>query len=111
MGRKKIEVNWEEFNKLCEIQCTLMEIAHWFNCSEDTIERRVKEKHNMLFADYYKKESAGGRISLRRKQNEVAQAGSVPMLIWLGKQYLGQSEKVESKLGTIADNKIRIEFV
>ena len=34
-------------------------------------------------------------IELRRKQFEMAMDGDVRMLIWLGKQYLGQSEKPE----------------
>ncbi len=43
----------------------------------------------------YKKLSVDGIISLRRMQFKKAQVGNVPMLIWLGKQYLGQSEKHE----------------
>lgn len=92
-GRPKIEINWDEFDKLCHIQCTLEEIASWFKCSIDTIERRCKQEHNMLFADYFKKKSAGGKISLRRAQFKVANAGNPALLIFLGKQYLGQSDK------------------
>ena len=32
-------------------------------------------------------------ISLRRAQYQVAKDGNPTMLIWLGKQWLGQSEK------------------
>jgi len=57
----------------------------------------------MTFAEYYKKESASGKMSLRRAQwtralgtkdvqGNYKNDGSVPMLIWLGKQYLGQAE-------------------
>lgn len=95
MGRPKKEINWEEFDKLCNMQCTLVEIAGWFDVSEDTIERRVKEKYNVTFAEHYKTKSAGGKISLRRKQFEVAHKGNVTLLIWLGKQYLGQKDKQE----------------
>jgi len=35
------------------------------------------------------------RIKLAQKQYEVAMSGNVTMLIWLGKQYLSQSEKQE----------------
>ena len=38
-----------------------------------------------------------GRTSLRRKQMECALAGNVIMQIWLGKQYLGQADKVENE--------------
>lgn len=93
MARPRIEINWEEFDKLCNLQCTLSEIAGWFGCSEDTIERACKREKNEGFADYYKKKSQNGKISLRRKQMEIALKGNVGMLIWLGKQYLGQNDK------------------
>lgn len=93
-GPKTIQLDWEQFDKLCAIQCTLKEIASWFDCSEDTIERRVKEHSGLKFADYYAQKRGKGLVSLRRKQYEVALAGDKTMLIWLGKQYLGQSEKV-----------------
>ena len=32
-------------------------------------------------------------VELRKKQFEMAMDGNVQMLIWLGKQYLGQSDK------------------
>jgi len=41
------------------------------------------------------------QMSLRRKQIEVALKGNVSMLIWLGKQMLGQMDKQE----LIADDK------
>ena len=34
-------------------------------------------------------------MSLRRKQFETALAGNVTMMVWLGKQYLGQKDKTE----------------
>lgn len=97
MGRPKIELDWEQFNKLCEIQCTLNEIAGWFNCSEDTIENRVQEEFGCTFSELRSKRSSKGRIGLRRKQMQTAMSGNVTMQIFLGKQYLGQSDKVESE--------------
>ena len=41
--------------------------------------------------------TAEQKIELRKKQWEVAMDGDVRMLIWLGKQYLGQSESPEVK--------------
>lgn len=96
MGRPKIEINWEQFNKLCGLQCTLLEIASYFDCSDDTIERRVKETHGVTFAEYFAQKRGNGKIALRRKQYEAALAGNVTLLIWLGKQYLGQSDKQEN---------------
>ena len=104
MARPKIEIDWEGFDKLCNLMCTKDEIAHYFNCSDDTISRAIKRKFKMSFAEYYKKKSIGGKISLRRAQFQRAigdrdpstgnlrNNGSVVMQIWLGKQYLGQAE-------------------
>lgn len=94
-GRPQTQIDQETFEKLCAIFCTLDDIAGWFKCSQDTIERWCKRTYKENFADIYKKKSAPGRISLRRKQFEIANAGNVGMLIWLGKNHLGQSEKVE----------------
>lgn len=91
-GRPRHKIDWEDFDKLCELHCTLIEIAGWFDCSIDTIEAATLRDKGMHFSDYFKIRSAPGKISLRRKQFEKAMTGSVPMLIWLGKQYLGQKD-------------------
>ncbi|MCD8206700.1 MAG: hypothetical protein LUD72_02045 [Bacteroidales bacterium] len=91
MARPPIEIDNEDFEKLCGLQCTLSEIAGWFKCSEDTIERWCKRTYDKGFADAYKKFSAGGKISLRRNQFRLAEKNAA-MAIFLGKQYLGQSD-------------------
>ena len=92
-GRPKIEVNFAEVDKLCQIQCTGEEIASFFGISYDTLERRCKEQFKVSLAEYIKEKSAKGKSSLRRLQWKAAMSGNVTMLIWLGKQYLGQSDK------------------
>lgn len=93
-GRPRVEINKEMFKNLCGIMCTLDEIACIFNCSADTIERWCKREFKATFAEVYKKESQKGKASIRRIQFKLAEH-SVPMAIWLGKQYLGQREIVE----------------
>lgn len=94
MGRPKIEVNQQQFERLCGIQCTEEEIASVFGCSVDTIERWCKETYKETFADAYKKHSGTGKASLRRTQFRLAER-SAAMAIFLGKQYLGQKDTVE----------------
>ena len=83
---------------MCGLQCTLDEIASAFDCCEDTIENWCKRTYTddkgkpMLFSDVYKKYSSKGKISLRRFQFQQAEKNT-SMAIWLGKQYLGQTEK------------------
>ncbi len=103
MPRHRKEIAWPEFDKLCSIQCTLREIAAYFDCSEDTIERACKRDKKLGFAEYYGQKAGIGKISLRRKQFEVAMSGDKTMLIWLGKQLLGQAEpqdQQQQKSGT-----------
>ena len=110
MARPRKDFNQKIFKKLCAIQCTEAEIANWFNVSPDTINRRCHQFFDMSFADTYKKYSEHGKISLRRKQMQVAIKGNVSMLIWLGKQILGQADKQEQKVQFEGDVKFTEKF-
>lgn len=94
MGRPPIQIDSGDFQKLCGMQCTLTEIAGFFSCSEDTVERWCKREYKVTFAEAFKKYSAGGKISLRRAQFELAKH-SAAMAIWLGRNYLGQRDHFE----------------
>lgn len=94
MGRTKINVDWLKVDVLCRCQCTEEEIAADLEMSSDTLYRRCKEDHDMTFAEYFALKRKRGFTSLRAKQYEKAMAGDGTMLIWLGKQYLEQTEKV-----------------
>lgn len=106
MARPRIEIDEDDFKKLCGLQCTLSEIASFFRCSEDTVERWCRRELKMSFAEAFKMHSAGGKISLRRWQFKMAEH-NVSMAIWLGKQYLGQTEKQEVALSTTDDDTIK----
>lgn len=80
------------FRKLCKGMNTLEEIADFFDCSEDTIENWCKRTYHANFSEMFKKFSAGGKRSLRRWQMQAAEKGNTAMLIFLGKQYLGQKD-------------------
>ena len=96
-GRPKKEIDIEQFKKLCGLHCTCEEIAGFFECSDETIQRFCKMNFQddngkpMTFGDVFKKYSAAGKISLRRMQWHLAEK-SASMAIWLGKQYLGQKD-------------------
>ena len=50
------------------------------------------------------------KIELREKQWEVAMDGNVQMLIWLGKQYLGQRDTPEHKWENPVDGVELVSF-
>lgn len=96
-GRPRKEIDFDNLENLCKIQCTLAEVAGFFGLSEDTVKRRVREHYNLTFEEAFRIYSAPGRISLRRWQFRMAE-NNPTMAIWLGKNYLGQSDKVEQTI-------------
>ena len=69
-----------------------MEIAGFFDCSHDTLERWCKREYGVCFNEVFDRKRVGGKISLRRAQFQIAQKNAV-MAIWLGKQYLDQKDE------------------
>lgn len=100
MARPKKQIDKEGFEKLCGLQCTKVEIASFFNCSEDTIDRFCKKEYGESFAVVFDKKRGIGKISLRRNQWKLAEK-SPAMAIFLGKQYLDQTDKIEQTINNI----------
>lgn len=86
------KIKKDEFEKLCNLWCTLIEIADFFDVSEDTVEAWCKNTYGETFTDVYKRKNSKGKIALRRWQMKSAEKGNVTMQIWLGKQHLNQRE-------------------
>ena len=90
-GRPPKEIEKGQFEKLCSLQCTEEDIADFYDCSVDTVNRWCKKQYGATFAEVYKKRSIYGKVSLRRIQFALAEK-SAAMAIFLGKQYLGQKD-------------------
>jgi hypothetical protein len=84
VGRDKHVIEPQEVFKLAQIGCKDIEIADWFGIDGNTL------RYN--FSVELTKGREALKQSLRRAQLQVALGGNPTMLIWLGKQYLGQSE-------------------
>ena len=89
MARPKFKIDYEMVEKLAGIQCTQQEIASFLGCSVDTLQR------DETFCGLYKKGQENGKMSLRRMQFKIAEKNPT-MAIWLGKQYLGQKDILET---------------
>lgn len=77
---------------LCALMCTAEECAAVIGVSHDTLSRALKRDYGLSFTEFFRRHSAPALVRLRQAQFESAEGGSIPMLIWLGKQYLGQRE-------------------
>ena len=100
MARPRKDIDQTEFEKLCALQCSCEEIADWFSCSVDTIERWCKRVYHDSFAVVFAQKRGRGKIALRRSQFELAKK-SAAMAIFLGKNYLGQRDRQEVMAGSI----------
>ena len=88
VGRpKKYNLDTNQVEQLASFGCTDTEIASFFDISRTTLERNYEQ--------YMTKGRESGKIRLRQMQWASAKKGNVAMLIWLGKQLLGQSDKQE----------------
>lgn len=91
MARPKKKLDIKDFEKLCAIQCTQDEICGWFNVTDKTLTRWCMDTYGMSFSDVFKLKRGRGKIALRRMQFQLAEK-SASMAIFLGKNYLGQTD-------------------
>lgn len=89
MARPKKEIDYDVVEKLASIQCTQEEIANFLGLSVRTLQRDEE------FCRLYKKGQDNGKMSLRRYQFKLAEKNT-SMAIFLGKQYLGQRDVIET---------------
>lgn len=120
-GRHKVNLDeplftgWDQLNQLI-LWGSLDFCSEQLSVSPSTLGRLIKERYGVNFDEYRHKRREAIRINLSRKQYEVAMGGNTAMLIWLGKQYLGQSEKIEKKqensfVDESGQSLIRVEFI
>lgn len=86
-GPQLIEIDPKLVEALASVGCPNTEIADILGVSVSTLSKRNN--------DDLVKGRSDLRMKLRRKQVDMALQGDRTMLIWLGKQYLGQTEKQE----------------
>lgn len=112
-GRPTIDFDKKQFTDLVALGCKQEEIC-WFFRDEtgkvaniDTLSRWCKREFGVNFQEYSKQNSLMAlKIQLRRNQFELSKH-SVPMAIWLGKQYLGQRETQEVTVSVNDDDTIK----
>ena len=84
MARPKVyDIKEEEVVKLASYGCTNIEIADFFGCSPDLIEKS--------YSEFLTKGRSDMKIRLRKMQFNLAEK-SATMGIWLGKQILKQTD-------------------
>lgn len=87
-------INQQQFESLCSIMCTRDEICAVLSVSDVTINSWCKETYGDTFEIVAERFRNVGKASLRRSQFVLAEKNPT-LSVWLGKQYLGQTDKIE----------------
>lgn len=85
-GDRKVVIPVDEVEKLARLWCSYTEIADWFGIPVETLKYNFKE-----VIDRGRSET---KQALRKAQLKAALGGQVTMMIWLGKNILGQSDNM-----------------
>lgn len=89
MARPRKKIDEALLHKLAAIHCNQEEMCSILGISTDTLQRR--------FAAQVKAARNEGKMSLRRKMWQMALDGNTTLLIWLSKNELGYSDRLEQK--------------
>lgn len=112
MARPRIQLEEMEFNGWDQLDSmipwtTQEYCAERLGISADTLSLRIKEKTGLSFPEYKEQKREGIRMSIRKKQYDMAMQGNVALLIWLGKNELNQTDKLLTKeLSELPDDQI-----
>lgn len=93
VGRPKRSFSDKDINQikvLARCHCPDSEIAAFMECGEKTIQRH--------FGPLVKEMREAGKANIRAKQFELAMKGDKTMLIWVGKQILGQRDRFNQEI-------------
>ena len=97
-GRPPFILSDDQFKTIegmARIQCTQDEICDIYGVTDKTLNLALQKHSSVSFSDLIKKNMSHGKASLRRSQWKAADKGVPSVLIWLGKQYLGQKDQVD----------------
>jgi len=89
------KIDKEELEKLLGLQPNEKEAADWFDVSINSLVRFIKTHYDCSFEELRDKRFVRTRMSIKRAQIQEALKGNATLLIWTGKQYLGQTDKQE----------------
>ena len=109
MGRPRKDFDWELVNALCALRASEEYVAERLLIGQGKpvnkksvtamimmMQRRIRDQYDCTFVEFRAKKDEPWRISLRKLQRQSASEGNPTMLVWLGKNDLGQSDKIEN---------------
>ena len=105
-GRPQKDIDKQQFENLCAMQCTLNEIAAWFDCSDRTIERWCNRTYGEGFVDVFKQKRGKGQIAVRRALYQAATKGNTTAMIFWLKNHAGMADQIHLETKDITDDTV-----
>jgi len=97
VGAPKKAIDWRFVDQMLIEGASGTQVAACLGINPDTLYKRCEDENNVNFSAYSQEKRSIGDRAIHAKQYEKAiQEGNPTLLIWLGKQRLGQSETLES---------------
>ena len=108
MGRPPIEFDLKQVKMCGYFHATYETMADLFGCSVDTIRRNMQDDEGE-FCKAFKTGNSQGKMKLSEAQWHCAiTKHNATLLIWLGKQYLGQRDAPDTDIDD-TDNQLTFE--
>lgn len=97
MGKSKTNINWKKIDELGKAQCSKSEIAASIGISVTRLNTACLDENKKTIDEYIQDLRSSGHAELRMAQRKLAIKKQNPaMLIFLGKNELGQTDKPQN---------------
>lgn len=97
------EIDVQKLKEFLEVNMPIKRIGHYFNCTPETLYNK--------YADLIIESNVNYEFHIRQAQLRTALSGNPTMLIWLGKQYLGQRDMLEPPVKSESPSVTDIKFL
>jgi hypothetical protein len=101
IGKPANYIERKIFEELCEIQCTRLEIESVLHVDRVTLDKWMMKTYGKQWTEVFATYSNGGKMSMKRELFNLARTpgkSQLGALIWYGKQYMQQSDRIESRV-------------
>lgn len=92
------KIDKADLEKLMRLYPSEQEAADWFDVTIKTLQRFIEKHFDCNFVQLRDKSFTRTKIAIKRAQIEKALKGDNTMLVWTGKQYLGQRDKTSAEV-------------
>src|SRR5687768_11361422 len=107
MSRKPADIDPSKLKEFMRLKPTLADTAAFFECSERTIERFIKDKFEITFVEFRERNMVHTRMSIVRTAISKAQRGDNTMLIFCLKNLCGWRDKQPDEADKVVVNNIQ----